>query len=321
MSGTSVQQAAARTLVIGLGSIGRRHADILKQLGCDIAACTRQAACDLKIYANLEEAVEEHQPQWIVISNPTFEHHETLLRLYAMGIGLGTEIMVEKPLFSHACEDVSTPLQQRLAVAYNLRFHPVVLGLRRALQDEEPVAAQLYAGQHLPTWRPGRDYRTTYSASVAAGGGVLRDLSHELDLGLWLFGFWRRLVAYGGHFSDLDIQTEDSVGVMWEAARCPKVSVEINYLDRAPRRSILVHTRRHTWEADMIAGRLLCDGIVKESWTLARNLTYLAQARTWLNYERDILCSYEEGQAVLRMIEAIEQSISHHTWTTNRAQP
>jgi len=302
-----------RALVVGLGSIGRRHLVLLNELGCNTAACTRQSAADIRCFESLEEALQVHQPDKVLIANATSDHHSTLHRLNALG--WTGEVLVEKPLFSRPDETLPSDLQQRVSIAYNLRFHPAVLALREALREEQPVSAQLYVGMHLSTWRPGRDYRTTYSASIAQGGGVLRDLSHEIDLGLWLFGPWRRLVAHGGHFSELEIETEDTVGILWEAERCPKVGVEINYLDRAPRRSILVHTRCHTWEVDMLGCRLLCDGQVSQSWTLERNSTYLAQDRAWLNHERDILCSFSEGLAALNMIQAIEHSVSHQSWT------
>jgi predicted dehydrogenase len=301
-----------RVLVIGLGSIGKRHLGLLNELGCDVAACTRHAVPEVRCFESLEEAVQVHRPDKVLIANATSDHYSTLRHL--KNLGVTADLLVEKPLFSRPDETQPLEVQKRISVAYNLRFHPAVLALREALRDEEPVSAQLYVGMHLSTWRPGRDYRTTYSASVVQGGGVLRDLSHEIDLGLWLFGPWKRLVAHGGHFSELEIETEDTVGIWWESERCPKVGVEINYLDRAPRRSILVHTRCHTWEVDMLGCRLLCDGQVSQSWTLERNSTYLAQDRAWLRGEHDIICSFSEGLAALHMIQAIEHSISTQSW-------
>ncbi|MES2594359.1 MAG: Gfo/Idh/MocA family oxidoreductase [Verrucomicrobiota bacterium] len=304
--------SAPKALVIGLGSIGKRHLGLLQKLGCDVAACTRHAMPDVRCFESLEEALQVHQPDKILIANATSDHYSTLRQL--KNLGSTADLLVEKPLFSRPDETQPAEVQQRISVAYNLRFHPAVLALREALKDEETVSAQLYVGMHLSTWRPGRDYRQTYSAFKAQGGGVLRDLSHELDLGLWLFGPWRRLVAHGGHLSELEIETEDTVSILAESERCPKLSIEINYLDRAPRRTILVHTRCHTWEVDMLGCRLLCDGQVHQSWTIERNTTYLAQDRAWLMGERDILCSFPEGLAVLHMIQSIEQSITGQAW-------
>src|SRR2546421_323520 len=81
--------------------------------------------------------------------------------------------------------------------------------LARRLEGEAIVSAEVRTASWLPGWRPGRDYRATYSASRALGGGVLRDMSHELDYPSWLFGPWRRLTALGGHLSPLEIESDD----------------------------------------------------------------------------------------------------------------
>ena len=312
-------QHPIRVLVIGLGSIGKRHLGLLQELGCDVAACTKHGLPEVRCFESIETAVQTHRPEKILIANATSDHYSTLRQL--KNLGVTADLLVEKPLFSRPDETQPLEVQQRISVAYNLRFHPAVLALREVLKDEEPVSAHLYVGMHLSTWRPGRDYRTTYSASKVQGGGVLRDLSHELDLGLWLFGSWSRLVAHGGHFSELEIETEDTVSILWAAERCPKVGVEINYLDRASRRTILVHTRSHTWEVDMLGCRLLCDGQVHQSWTIERNTTYLAQDGAWLRGERDVLCSFSEGLAVLHQIQAIEQSITREAWVHHSHSP
>jgi hypothetical protein len=68
------------------------------------------------------------------------------------------------------------------------------------LDGRSAITVSAYVGQDLRDWRPGRDHRTTASATQQAGGGVLRDLSHELDYLLWLFGPWQRVAALGGAY-------------------------------------------------------------------------------------------------------------------------
>jgi len=304
-----------RVLIVGLGSIGLRHLSVLSELNCDVAVCTRQKTSCSKCYLNVEDAVLHFQPHKILIANATADHESTLHRLLAQNSI--ADILIEKPLFSLSSDSVSLEAQHRISVAYNLRFHPAVLALRELLQHEDCVTAQFYVGMHLPLWRPERNYRTSYSASASAGGGVLRDLSHEIDLALWIFGPWVRLVAHGGHLSELEIETEDTVGVLFQSKRCSKVTLEINYLDRVPRRAILVHTRLHTYELDLIQGKLFCDGKVINVWTVERNSTYRDQDIAWLDNDRHILCSFKEGSQVLQMIAAIEQSIERRSWIQN----
>ena len=50
------------------------------------------------------------------------------------------------------------------------------------------IAARIHTGSYLPEWRPGTDYRRSYSASSTRGGGAILDCIHEIDLALWYFG-------------------------------------------------------------------------------------------------------------------------------------
>ena len=70
-------------------------------------------------------------------------------------------------------------------------------------------AVRCEIGQYLPAWRPDADYRTTVSAQKALGGGVLLELSHELDLLRWVFGEVDWLSAWIGRQSALE--THDKV--------------------------------------------------------------------------------------------------------------
>jgi predicted dehydrogenase len=172
---------------------------------------------------------------------------------------------------------------------------------------------EAYVGQHLSTWRAGTDYRSSYSARSAEGGGVLRDLSHELDLLTWLLGGWERLTALGGHLSRLEIDSDDVWTILWSTRRCPVVSVQLNYLDRPGRRRLLAHTDDHTVEADLVNGRLTIDGAV-ESIATDRDLTYTEQHRAVLSGRTDGLCTLEEGMEVLRMIAAVERAAREKAW-------
>ena len=60
-----------KSLIIGYGSIGRRHETVLKQLGAETAIVSRHAEV---AYRTLEEGLEHFQPDYVVIANRTSEH-------------------------------------------------------------------------------------------------------------------------------------------------------------------------------------------------------------------------------------------------------
>jgi predicted dehydrogenase len=223
-------------------------------------------------------------------------------------------VLVEKPLFH---EDGETPRHafKDVFVAYNLRFHPVVQAVANILARETVVAVHAYVGQHLADWRHQRDYRGGYSASKDQGGGVLRDLSHELDYLNWMLGGWHRLTASGGHFSDLEIDSDDVFSLLVETQRCAVASVHMNYLDRPARREIVALTAAGTVRADLVAGRVSFRGRT-DRFTVANDDTYRAQHHAILSGDATPTCRLEEGKDVVRMIAAAERAATDRVWVS-----
>lgn len=293
-----------KVLIIGFGSIGKRHASAFKDLGANIALVTKQDIEGQNTYNTVTEALREFSADIVIIANDTGLHEQSLKELSSAGFeGL---VMVEKPLGNNSFE-----LKHSFAclvVSYNLRMSPILLMLKKELSNKSLVAANIYCGQYLPDWRPDRDYRNVYSAKKDLGGGVLRDLSHELDYAQWLLGPMTSVAAHGGHFSSLEIETDDAFTLIGESTSCRSVTVSVNYLDYTGRRTIIIHTNQESYYVDLIAGRLL-----RNSNVLLENIktvdTYIEQARRLLNVELADFCSFEEGLHTMKLIEAAEKSV------------
>lgn len=299
-----------KALVIGYGSIGSRHARVLSELGCDTAVISRRSVDFPVVFGEMESALSRHQPEYLVIANPTNQHHQVLQMLAAAGYS--GRVLVEKPLFGGS---MSVPLNafRSLSVAYNLRFHPLIQRLHDLLAGETVISVQAYVGQFLPDWRPATDYRCSYSAKAAEGGGALRDLSHELDYLGWLFGTWSAVTAVGGHLSSLEIDSDDLFVLLMQTDRCPVVSVQVSYLDRVPRRRVTINTQHHAIEVDLVAGVLQIDGKV-ETVVVERDHTYREMHRAALSGNLAALCTVEEGLATLQLIEAAERANQQKEW-------
>ena len=143
---------------------------------------------------------------------------------------------------------------------------------------------------------------------------MLRDLSHDLDYALWLFGPWTRVVALGGRHSELDIDSDDIFALLFETRNCPVVNVQLSYLDRRPRRQIVVNTRRHTFAADLIAGTLSVDARELELMELDRDTTYRAMHHAVICGETGTVCDVAAGLEVLALIEGAERSVADGVW-------
>lgn len=301
----------SKAVVVGYGSIGARHVRILEELGHEVAVVSRREVAVSQRYADLAAALQQYEPAYVVIANRTAEHRATLQSLNELQFG--GAILVEKPLFDAAGADEVAP--GRAFVAYNLRFHPVLQRLRALLQGERILSAQIYVGQYLPQWRPQSDYRVSYSAHADQGGGVLRDLSHELDYVTWLFDGWNAVSALGGHFSSLEIDSDDVFSLLLETPSCPVVSLQMNYLDRIGKRSIIINTDSHTIEADLVKGVITMDDQC-ETIICGRDDSYRAMHVALLEGRHDSLCGFAQGMATLNLIAAIERAASQRQWVT-----
>ena len=299
-----------KVLVIGYGSIGKRHARLLQDLGLDTAVVSRRNVDATTVLPSIAVAVADWNPEYVVVASRTHEHRGDFEALTEGGFA-GT-VLMEKPLFDRGGDAPAHGFSQ-VFVAYNLRFHPAVARFRELLDQTTPYAVHAYVGQYLPDWQPDSDYRKGSSAIRAQGGGVLRDLSHELDALNWMLGGWTRMTALGGQLSNLEIDSDDVFSVLFETNRCPVATVQMNYLDSSLNRTITALTDRGTIRADLVAGTLAFDDKT-ETFTPERDDTYIAQHKAVLNGEGDTLCTLDEGLDVMRMIDAAETSVAEKTW-------
>lgn len=320
-----------RALVVGAGSIGLRHRWVLEGLGIRTDFVSRRSdagvAEGVRTYGDIGTAVREARPDHVVIANETSAHLTALTEL--AGAGFSGTVVVEKPLTAMAINIDQVGRSARpfraVAVGYQLRFHPAVGALRALIADAAPVTLEASAGQHLASWRPGRAIGETASARREDGGGVLRDLSHELDLVLWLAGDWRRVCALGGRSGALGaaVATDDHWSVLLELASGAVATVHLDALDRVGQRRLSVVAADRTVAVDLLGGGVThagTEGSRIEQHPAERDDVLAAMHRSLLNgADDDRRCSLEQGIAVVRLIDAIECSARTGAWVDSES--
>ncbi len=300
-----------RALIVGFGSIGQRHADILTSLGLQVSAVTGNQEAAVPRFASIADAIAGGPFDYTVIASSTARHMSDIQAL--AGAGFEGAVLVEKPINENGQELPDNKFRQ-VCVGYNLRFHPLLQELRHSLSGEAVQQITIHCGQHLADWRPGRDFRTTYSADQAQGGGVLRDLSHELDYLLWLFGPWKRVAAIGGNLGVLDIDADEAWSILLEMESGAVATVTVNYFDRPAKRSLQVTTANNTLCVDMIQNSFAVGGEPPRDYVVDRNMTYQSMHTAILSGDRDHIATARDGQAVMGLINAIEQAAQKGEW-------
>lgn len=226
--------------VIGFGSIGKRHCLNLLELGIKNIILFRETGSGNDL--NLEEIYDFdiflNRPfDFIIISNPTSLHYKYLKIILEKNIN----VFIEKPVVSNwfeyeAIKEFTKEYSGFSMVAYNMRFHPVVMKVKELLDQKhigKVYSARFFVGQYLPDWRPNTDYRTSYSSINEMGGGVILDLSHEIDMARFLFGeVERNFHAISTKISNLEIDTEDIAEIHYQSETKVIVSLHLDYLVR-----------------------------------------------------------------------------------------
>lgn len=235
-----MSRLAPAVVVIGAGSIGRRHALNLTALGAKVDVMDPQEERAREVVAATAapfdlDALGSYDG--VVIASPTIFHREQVEQAARFELPM----LVEKPL-AMSTSEADALADRSVMVGYNLRFHEPVQVLRQLTAEGRAGAirgARFWFGSFLPDWRPHTDYRTGYSARADLGGGVLLDAIHELDLAVWWFGpdiqVQGAVVARAG---PLDIDVEDTVKAVLVARDGAVIDISLDYLSRTYRRGI-----------------------------------------------------------------------------------
>jgi len=296
-----------KVLIIGFGSIGKRHANILKRKKKfikQIYVLTRQN-CKPFLKVDSLKKVPLINPDYIIISSPTSEHYKQLSFLEKK---LSQKIiLVEKPLFTK--NKKLNIKKNKVFIGYNMRFNPVVQFIKQKIKNKKIWSVNIFCGSYLPSWRKNRDYRHTSSAQKKLGGGVALDLSHELDYTQWLFGNIELDNVVNKKLSNLKINTDDFLSISGKINKSTRVQIDLNYFTKKPTRRIIIDGKNISIQADLIEKKVFInEGNKKSTFSklnLSRNFSYESQHQALLKKDFRVCCGYKEGKRIMLLIDKI----------------
>ena len=318
-----------KILLAGFGSIGRRHLNNLRALGeTDFVLLRSNRSTlpddeikDLPVETDIAAALA-HQPQAVVISNPTALHLEVAIPAARAGCSL----LMEKPVSNNLerVDEFEEALQAgggRVLVGFQFRFHPGLRQVKAWLDAGEigaPVSCRVHWGEYLPDWHPWEDYRKGYSARSDLGGGVVHTLSHPLDYQRWFFGnaqtLWADTSSQGG--LEMDVEDTAEIGMRFENGVLS--STHLDYVQRPPEHTLKIIGTQGTILWDNASGQARCYNALSGQWQesslpsgFERNNLFLDEMRHFLDVVRgaaEPVCSLADGLAALKLAEAVHRS-------------
>lgn len=321
-----------RVLIVGSGSIGRRHLANLRRIQpeCDVTVLMRRDSSTSvdqlqpppnRIVHTLQGALT-HEPNAAIIASPASHHLVTAIPLAKAGV----HILVEKPI-SNSIDDVDQLVATCadsgcvLMTGYNLRFDATLQAVKKSIDDGligKPVGVRAEVGQYLPDWRPGTDYRQAVSANRALGGGALLELSHELDYVQWLLGDIVSVSAEVGQLGDLQIDVEDYSELAVRFASGAIGNIHVDFLQRSASRQCRIIGSTGTLIWNGIEGTVRCFQSETNEWSDLlvasnddRNQMYVAELTEFFDAiveQRSPNVTGECGRRALAVALAAKQS-------------
>ena len=280
--------------VLGLGSIGLRHAKNLRKLGADVIGYdtdeTKQREFQGKV-VSFEFALE--QCEAVLSATPTFQHAFDI----ESAIAFEKPIFVEKPISDRVgfSDGFSYAPNMPIWTGYMLRFHPCV---NFACQK---LAAGLIG---KPLWASFTVAQFNDKPAYLADGVVL-NWSHEIDLALYLFGPAKVACASVVYRDGQDIIAD----FVLEHESGTRSTIHMDYVTKQEIREFWIAGEEKNIGVDLV-GRSAGWGRVTQMFDGSWDGDYLNEMSAWLQAlegKQTVLATGQDGIEVVRICEQVEE--------------
>ncbi len=326
-------------LVVGCGSIGKRHIRNLITLGIEpkkiFCVETRDDRINevknygiITVYKDLNLALDsENKYDSAIICSPTSLHIEQCNLLSSKKINL----MIEKPLSSNldGIEILKKNVKQNnlvVLMAYIFRFSPQVQMIKDLLKNKSIGKIYYVRGEfseYLPDWHPYEDYRSFYMAEKTMGGGSILDQSHIFDLVHYLIDGFSSVKAFNSKVSNLEINADDISELIVELKNGVIASLHTDIFGRQHKKFLDIKGEDGNINWDFYKNEVSVYNtkdktlVVHNKFPTDFNLTYINEMKHFLDCcknKKKTLAPLNDGIDTMKLIKAAEQSHQNNSF-------
>jgi len=312
--------------IIGLGSIGRKHLELVKTIDSNIKVCAvrsgksnhgnlknNQEKLIDKIFISINDAID-YGIQTAIISTPSPFHVECALELFASDVN----VLIEKPLsndYSNVNEVIKVEKKSKAVglIGYCFRHDSNGKFFKKMIEENKVgdiLSSSIVCSSYLPNWRKEQDYSESVSAKKKLGGGVLLELSHELDYSRWLFGEFKSVFCQMNYSKTLKIETEDCVDMIIKTNNNIPLNIHLDYNTRNTNRMCIIRGTKGNLLWDIIGKKVLINypnSSPKVIFSDSKQDIYHSQLVHFFNCVENRakpLVTLDDGASTMKLIEA-----------------
>ena len=313
-------------LIIGAGSISKTHIKNINlidkdiEISCLSSSGRKISATNIGVnqaFSKLKE-LKNKKFERVIISSPSPFHLKHALPFLKDNI----PTLIEKPLSSDYKKALKffekNKLNTKFNIGYNLRLNESLKFFKKALDSN--IVGDIHSifsevGQFLPNWRD-KNYKDSVSAKEDLGGGVLLELSHEIDYLTWIFGYPERIFCFLNDSKELNLEVEDQAKIVFLNKDGSIVSLSLDMLKRNPKRTCRVEGKKGTLIWDFYRNEVSFQKpnerkIILFKKRFNKNSSYLELMKNFLNIKKkglSELADQYEGLQVLKLVDALKMS-------------
>jgi CMP-N,N'-diacetyllegionaminic acid synthase len=295
-----------KVLIIGFGSIGKKHANILIKFKkvSEVYILSRKGSKIFKSINKLSQ-IKKINPDYIIVCSRTSDHLKHLT--YIEKNFSNKIVLIEKPLFNKFYKFRIS--KNKVFVGYNLRQHPVLKFIKNFIINKKIFLINIICNSYLPNWRKNKNYKNSYSSHRRLGGGVLLDLSHEIDYLEWIFKKIKKLdLIKIRKLSNLKINVEDHVLIAGET-ELSNFTIDLNYFSLYLRREIFIDGNNFSLKGDLINNFVKIYYKNKNKKIIRfkneKNYTYIKQHQLILNKEYRTLSNFNSANKLMLVLDKL----------------
>lgn len=316
-----------RAVVVGLGSIGKRHARLLGERDdmtvelCepndDVLAAARQELGDLTSYDNYEAALAS-KPDLVVIATPHTLHADQSIAALEAGI----HVLCEKPMSDTVADaqrmaDAADRCDALLGIGFMLHFQPGLLRIKELI-DTGALGQIMHVHARVGTYITLVNSISRYQAKLK--GALLLDYAHQPDvLHWWLGRMPRGIYVAGGQAGSMKLQSNPNFLSMTLDFDEPMIAtVHLNYA-QMPQRHEYEIVGDDGWavfdfdKAALHIGNRQRDIVEIETFSPERDDLYRDEHQAFIDAvegRRSVESSPENAIVSMKIIEAADQSMN-----------
>ena len=307
-----------KVLVVGFGSIGKRHMNNLLHINknCQIVIYSKRKDLkilegkNVKIFDSLEKCLSE-RPDIGFITNETVFHVPIAKKLAESGL----DLFIEKPLSNSMknVKDLAKIVKEKKIITLmgcNLRFDRCIKKIKSLIKQKtigKIISVKVECGTYLPDWHPYENYSESYAGRDDLGGGVVLTCIHEIDYLYWFFGEIKEVFSITGKFSDLKIKSSDLSAIILKFRNGIIGEVHLDYFQRPELRSCKIIGTKGTIYWDSLNNEVKIFDVKKKKWirklkvkNYDKNKQYVDELSHFLN------CVRRKEKPINSLIEGIQ---------------